>query len=905
MPTRQIVDDNLLKSLYGTHDLKILPMWGPYGKRYMGVSHIPPINNGMRFDFSVMPGIHRRKIEVPNVKWDTGYYPIAASSQLEYYCHRHAISESGGSFCDVEFYNLDENEVAFRCNIVNNSGRSDNFSLNYFAWINFPQRENHNLAPVCPAKAILPGGCHWKDGTDHKVLSFGEPYFRQHLSQDCRPHGYFRDHGFVDGHGCCLGLHDGDSVEYEIEFSENISNACLLMRYKLPERRVTEVELSGMVTKRMRLNDNGAFALRQISLPKNLIGKHNLILTKKAGGNIQIDGFAVADKRSLDRVRFESVDWKPVPEIEHTGKNSVILRYNNLNAYYGIKWESQEDSAIFREYRCKELDIVVRKHLNNLVQLQFEDDGDGHFANVVFSPVFLAPNASKQFEGCVCCGDYKVVKRRLENFSSGKTDLIRICNKLKRKTLKIRCGKNGEKYLPSQQYLANLLLTQVVYPVNIARNMIRHAPPGRWWDCLYTWDSGFIGLGLADLDIERSIWNLNTYMTSPDERYAAFVDHGTPLPVQHYLFWEIWNRTRSEKLLEFFSPALRRYYLFLAGRYGSSNTRNLNSEIIRTWDYSYNSGGWDDYPPQDYVYRNKLKSDVTPVVSTAHLIRVAKILKMFALKTNQPYEDYDNDISIWTAALNKYSWDEDAGYFSYVVHNKRGNPRKILRHHTGANFNMGMDGVSPLVSGICTPEQQKILLSNIMTKGRMWSDVGISTVDQRAPYYSDSGYWNGSVWMPHQWFLWKTMLDLGENQFAYKIAHTALELWERETATTNSSFEYFSINSGRGSGWHHFTGLSCPVINWFAAYFKPGTFSGGFDLFVDDLKINTTKTELNASLINNAGRREKSVCVVVMNPKNAYKAILNGVPADIENRMPGVAEIKLPQGKIDLTIKPE
>ncbi len=69
-------------------------------------------------------------------------------------------------------------------------------------------------------------------------------------------------------------------------------------------------------------------------------------------------------------------------------------------------------------------------------------------------------------------------------------------------------------------------------------------------------------------------------------------------------------------------------------------------------------------------------------------------------------------------------------------------------------------------------------------------------MDQSAPYYRHDGYWNGAVWMPHQWFLWKTMLDLGQADFAFKIAQTALDLWKSEVDESYECFEHFLIESG-------------------------------------------------------------------------------------------------------------
>ena len=78
--------------------------------------------------------------------------------------------------------------------------------------------------------------------------------------------------------------------------------------------------------------------------------------------------------------------------------------------------------------------------------------------------------------------------------------------------------------------------------------------------------------------------------------------------------------------------------------------------------------------------------------------------------------------------------------------------------------------------------------------------------------------------MPYQWFFWKTALNDGRSGFAWRIAETALRLWEREVRASYACYEQFSISSGRGCGWHHFSALSAPVLNFHAAYYSPTTF---------------------------------------------------------------------------------
>jgi hypothetical protein len=438
---------------------------------------------------------------------------------------------------------------------------------------------------------------------------------------------------------------------------------------------------------------------------------------------------------------------------------------------------------------------------------------------------------------------------------------------------------------------------------------IRHNTPGRWWDCLYTWDSGFVGLGLLELDVDRAVDCLNAYVTEPAEEDAAFIHHGSPVPVQHSLFLELWNRTQSRELLAYFYPRLRRYHRFLVGRYGSSTTR-MPSNLIRTWDYFYNSGGWDDYPPQRYVHEQGLEATVAPVVNTAQAIRTAKILRAAARALGTPESahdvaEYDEDIAQLSEALQTYAWDEESGAFGYVRHDEAGEPTGILRHPSGVNFNLGLGGASPLVAGICTPDQEARLMDALMSEAHMWSRCGLSTVDRSAPYYRDDGYWNGAVWMPHQWYMWKALLDLGRADEAYRIAKTGLEVWKREVERSYNCFEHFIVQTGRGAGWHHFGGLSSPVLSWYGAYHRPGRLTTGLDAWVVSRRVGQDGRELSAELALFGQPRHTPVVIAALDPDASYAATWNGEPVPHHARVPGVVEIQLPagdaEGQLDVT----
>ena len=396
------------------------------------------------------------------------------------------------------------------------------------------------------------------------------------------------------------------------------------------------------------------------------------------------------------------------------------------------------------------------------------------------------------------------------------------------------------------------------------------------------------------MDLERSLGLLNCYLTAPGDEHAAFIHHGTPLPVQIYQFHEIWNRTRSRELLAHYYPRLRQYHNFLAGRLGSSTTRRLKSQLLQTWDYFYNTG-WDDYPPQMYMHEKKLQKSLAPPVTTSHAIRTAKILHSMAslLGETKDMPAYKEDIGIWSEALQRYAWDEESGYYGYVSHDGSGKPAGILRHASGQNFNMGMCGAYPFFAGICTPAQEKRLVGHMMSDRRMWTPIGMTTVDQSAAYYRPDGYWNGAVWFPHQWFVWKSLLDLGYAEEAHRIARTALELWRQEVDDTYGCFEHFMVDTGRGAGWHHFTSLSAPALSWYASYYRPGRLTAGFDTLVEDARWGDGNRSLEAGLRMTGEAGRESVLLVVLAEGARPRAAVDGAPVPVRTLPTGALEVRV------------
>lgn len=884
--------DNLSKS----HDIR-LSAWGPYSKRYIGISHIPDPAAGLRFDLSLFPGLYRRNVLIPNVRWDSGYHPWTAAPDLGYFSHRHDIIWKDQLYCDIAYCRLDESAVATRCVCVNNTNEVQNLALHAAAWLNFPPKETNSNEALQMSRVDLPPGGVWVDALNYHTLNTIRIEPQANLTYDGHIRGEIREHGFVNGVGLGqgFGLEAGDAVSYRFTVPQAWPEADLLLRYRLERGSTLCLKLLGLVETTIELKGDGALTNYRLALTNVPSGEIGLTLASAGGAAIELDGLALLPAGAADAIRFTPVIRQPKPEWLSGPRptDTLILKYEYTNNFYGLAWGAQP--SVVRQFLSQDLDWVMRNYVHEHVATTLSGPGEGHFTNVLMQPIVMKPHTEQVVYGLVGTGEKEEVYRQLAAFDPASPEWEPRFEQAKQKASDCPGSKpSGETYRFSQKRMAATVATNIVYPVRTRGTWIRHYTPGRWWDSLYTWDSGFIGLGLLELDTHRAIDNLNAYVTEPGERDAAFIHHGSPVPTQFYLFHELWNRTQSPELLAWFYPRLQQYHRFMAGRLGSSTTRSLKSNLLKTWDYFYNSGGWDDYPPQVYMHQNNLEDRVTPVVTTAHVIRTAKFMRMAALALGRDTAEYDKDIALLGEALHRYAWDEEAGYFSYVRHDKQGHPVGILRHENGQNFNRGLDGVSPLAAGICTPAQEQCLVAHLMSEQALWTDYGITAVDRSATYYRPDGYWNGAVWMAHQWFMWRALLDLGRADDAHRIAKTALDVWAREVENSYNCAEHFLVRNGRGAGWHHFGGLSAPVLNWYGAYHRSGRLSVGLDTWIETMTFTPNRRSLVARLKLFGPPHHAPLVIASLVAGSAYTVTWNGAPAAFYERYPGTLEIQLP-----------
>ena len=885
----------------------LMPLWGPYSKKYSGISRITDhaSEKGVRFDLVVSPAVSNTNTCPPNVTIPVGVHPWTAKADYTHYSYRCDLEWKDKIYADVSFTKLTEDSVLVRTLLVNHSALPQNCLVNYFSALEFPSKYTTTVS--------LPEKCIFKKALDYVTFDYHtrRPWDKQVMDSLHKVEFFddaFTDHrvlGDRDNNRYILqkfpkfGEEAGDSVSYVFDGISAFENPVLTVRYQTTGEKDSSFTLNGKTTIVFPATHNGLQTV-QIALPHAEQDTLDFSFVSLGTGGVELDFLAVTEQSDAMQIVCKTEKHPFVPQIQtalYSDGAKAVYRYDGVEKPFVLR--TFNDSTRFRNFPTGALEDSPTSRITQPDESfgdmleQFsgsfseKHSDDGFYHNTVVHTIFINPGEEKTEYAVISYGEaeYQTVSEYETIYQNAAESLE-----------KLVYTKAGEKYAFSNQLLRAAMFQNTVYPLYLHGEYVVHHTPGKRWDSFYTWDSGFIGLDMALYAPKIADGILDMYFSTEDNPDYAFLLHGSPVPVHIYQYFEMLNHTNEKTELYRYYSRAKLFYDFLAGKINGSTTAKFKSGLTTTFDYFYNCSGMDDLPPQKSMYQENLQRVCAPAISSSQVIRTAKMLKTVAehLEKDEDVAIFQADIDRLTEALQKWSWDEQCGYFSYVVHDKDGNPQAQLRANDGENLNKTMDGIYPLMAGAVTEAQKERILGHLKSDTELFTPVGISAVDRTAGYYLPNGYWNGNVWLSHQWFVWKTMLDLGETDFAYKIAETALNAWKREVEYSYYTFEMFSIETGRGGWFHNFGGLSAPINLWSAAYFTPGTYQSGFDTFCESAAFNDTYTAF-CGRFTNAGAYDGAL-LVVMAENGSYSVTLNGASAVFTARFDGMLEITLPKG---------
>ncbi len=885
-------------------------IWGPYSKKYFGVSRITESaeDRGARFDFICSPAMSNSDTRMPNVTLPVGWHPWSASGELDFWSYRVDLEWKDKVYADVSFCLLDNESALIRTQIVNNSSLMQNCLVNYFSALEYPF--------VYKTEALLPEKSVFINAVDYESYHYekNSPWNEQTCD------GLKRGEMLSDEFVCHNGLGDntrnqyrlkifppfgetkGDSVKYCVKSEYSFSSPVAAVRYRTTGGENAEFLLNG---KKVVFNSSEKFEIAYFEIEK----ADSIELVSLGTGGIELDFIAVTEKGESVSTERKEYERKPIIKNEtfSDGLLSSVL-YKGVEKPFKIRTFNKNtrireiDSGCLEDCPTSRLSQADESFDNMLEtfsgSFSQKHSDEGYYHNCVVHSIFVDENSLATEYAVVSFGE-------TEYKTPGEYEKIYL--EKSKKALEFSFNSQGKKYEFSNRLLASAMLTNTVYPLYKQGDFVVHHTPGKRWDSFYTWDSGFIGLDMLYLNKENAKYILDTYLCDENNPDFAFLLHGSPVPVHLYELFEMMNSISDKSVALSYYEKARHFYRFLAGEIRNSTTSKFKTGLTTTFDYFYNCSGMDDLPPQVEMYERNIQGVTAPVISSCQVIRSARLLKIMAslLKKDEDIKEYESDIKRLTKALNDYSWDEKSGYFSYVIHNADGSFKERLTTENGENLNRTIDGMYPLIAGAVDKNQKEKLLAHLMNEEQIFSPVGISAVDMTSSYYTDNGYWNGNVWFSHQWFFWKTMLDLGETDFAFKIAKTALEAWKKECEYSYYTFEMVNIKTGRGGWFHNFGGLSAPINLWSFAYFKKGTFNCGFDCLVKESRFSERNDEFSASL-EYFGENEKYSVVVALDEGKDYTVFVNGKEYNgFVSRFGGEIEITLDGSvkRAEITIK--
>ncbi|MBQ9516494.1 MAG: hypothetical protein IJR60_00255 [Eubacterium sp.] len=868
-----------------------MPLWGPYSKKYMGLSKILPSlkKRGGRFDIAVHPTLWNSATPVPNVTVPSAYHLWECAPDCSYYAYRYELLWKDEVYADVSFSKMAEGAYLMRCRYHNNTDLVQNCILNIFASLEFSFTKYTEV--TCSGKINI------KNANDYASFGYAKERPWEYETPDGMFRGMFRDREFYLDEGLgdrCRNDHvkhldlkpfcceKGDFVTYNLT-ADGFENPVLAVRYQTVTEGDAHLDYNGTPVTLPHTD-----GLEIIYLPFN----ENPSFTSLGGAGIELDFIAVTEEGST--VETDLVSYRFVPETR-AEKVGTALRTTLKYGYDGCEFNilTHNENTRFRTLESGTLEDALINRLSN-GDVNYDDlkesfsasfsrksSDNGYFHNTVIRSIFIQPHSTHT--------EYAVIsENKLEPMTFDEYE--KIYEKARAAAVSAPFNEEGKKYAFSTDVLKATLLTNTVYPVYLHGENVVHHTPGKRWDSFYTWDSGFIGMGLLEFSPELCRYALDMYLTDGTNDDFCFLLHGSLVPTQFVEFLELIKRENDKEKLRYLYKKMKLYYEFLRGRKHGSTCAKFNNGLLTTYDYWYSCSGMDDYPAQLEMMKNNAEAYSCACLPTSHIIRAGKIMKMAAdyLGFTDDIAVYDADIAESERALNTLAWDEESGYFGYTMYDK--DEPYIMKTADGENWDKGFDGVYPLIAGAVDKERAKRLIAHIKNPKEMWSAAGVSAVDMSASYYLNDGYWNGNVWMAHQWFVWKTMLDNGDADFAFAIADRALEMWKVETEFSYNTYECFGIETRRGGWFHNFGGLSAPICIWANAYYKPQTVTTGLDVWTDYQKTTENSAEIKFKYF---GKNDRYTMIVTLADNCDYTVTLDGSEIPFTERVKGCIEITL------------
>ena len=127
-------------------------MWGPYSKKYMGISRIMKESAvpGARFDFVIHPTYANSNVPAPNVTIPSEYHPWDCDSNGKYYRYRYELLWKDQLYADVDFFEIEEETWGIRVSFHNNTDKNQKVQSGYLQNAAYCRLKNAQIGYTLP-----------------------------------------------------------------------------------------------------------------------------------------------------------------------------------------------------------------------------------------------------------------------------------------------------------------------------------------------------------------------------------------------------------------------------------------------------------------------------------------------------------------------------------------------------------------------------------------------------------------------------------------------------------------------------------------------------------------------------------------------------------------------------------
>jgi len=364
-------------------------------------------------------------------------------------------------------------------------------------------------------------------------------------------------------------------------------------------------------------------------------------------------------------------------------------------------------------------------------------------------------------------------------------------------------------------------------------SMTNHIISGREWGSFYIWDAGMTAIGAIEED-EKIAGDIIAEMPDPARMGKKVLNYGSFIPTAVFALWELYQKKGDTRVLKRHYDLMRRL-VFAMYFYPMREGDIRHDGMVRP---VRNRTGADDYPTLVYAdgwpfawdYRETLPLNpsrkviqILSVGMTCMAVRMLKILRLaaYVLGKKEDIATYDNMIDRSEKSMNEQYWDDTKGRF--------------LNRLESVEGLLDIEGVYeylPLFSGSVDTRRRNILMRKLTVPGKYWTPHGITVVARDDQNYREDGYWNGGIWIPTQWFFWKTFYNIGRMDLAEKISNSAIKLWDDNHKKTLCCWEEFRVRGGRPAGNSRFSGLSTPLMALWKGRRGKGRVQAGQEMIV-------------------------------------------------------------------------